>query len=68
MGTGLGLATVWGIVEQSGGYIEVHSEPEVGTTFWIYLPQVEEETEPVEPERDADRLFKGTETILLVED
>ncbi|HXM66828.1 MAG TPA: PAS domain S-box protein [Candidatus Acidoferrum sp.] len=67
-GTGLGLATVYGVVKQSGGYIEVHSEVRVGTTFKIYLPRVDE---PVEPEKDfpATTLsLHGDETVLLVED
>ncbi len=66
-GTGLGLSTVYGIVKQSGGYVIVHSELRQGTSFHIYLPQVEGTTEkhaaPV-----AGATAGGTETILLVED
>ena len=66
-GTGLGLAMVYGIVKQSGGYIWVYSEVGRGTTFKIHLPRVEEKLEPVEaPRRVVGR--RGTETILLVED
>jgi PAS domain S-box-containing protein len=66
-GTGLGLSTVYGIIKQSSGHIEVESAHGLGTTFKIYLPRVEEEEDPLSPEKT---LFptKGTETILLVED
>ena len=66
-GTGLGLSTVYGIVRQNGGFMNVYSELDVGTTFKIYLPAVMEEPEPIEVIQRAD-LPVGTETILLVED
>ena len=67
-GTGLGLATVYGIVRQHGGDIRVFSEPACGTTFKIYLPRVDGPPElQVKPVGDTSKL-DGTETILLVED
>jgi two-component system, cell cycle sensor histidine kinase and response regulator CckA len=67
-GTGLGLATVYGIVKQSGGHILVCSQVGQGTTFKIYLPRVSEEVELVVPDKLIRKDIKGGETILLVED
>ena len=66
-GTGLGLATVYGIVKQNHGAITLHSAPGLGTTFTIYLPRTAEPA-PVPATTTAARLPTGTETILLVED
>ena len=66
-GSGLGLATVYGIVQQSGGHIWLYSEPGIGTTFRIFLPRVHESPETL-PDPVVSRMVVGDETILLVED
>ncbi len=67
-GTGLGLATVYGIVSQSGGYIDVKSEPGRGTSFRIFLPRVEAPASIAPAESAGMPKTRGSETILLVED
>jgi CheY-like chemotaxis protein len=64
-GTGLGLATVYGIVKQSGGYISANSTPGAGTTFHVYLPRTADLPTLV---AEASKAEGGTETVLLVED
>ncbi len=66
-GTGLGLATVYGIVKQSGGYVWVYSEPDRGTTFKVFLPCVQDAEEVVASDV-TENYPGGSETILLVED
>jgi PAS domain S-box-containing protein len=66
-GTGLGLATVYGIVQQAGGHSQIYSEAGVGTTFTLLLPATDQASLPVEPATDSPAMH-GEETILLVED
>lgn len=67
-GTGLGLATVHGIVAQHKGWVELESEPGNGATFRVFLPALTEAAEQVVPTRPVESLRRGRETILLVED
>ncbi|MEI7527558.1 MAG: response regulator, partial [Elusimicrobiota bacterium] len=69
-GTGLGLATIFGIITQSGGTIEVESAPERGTTFQVYFPLAEKTTPDANKDKDKDKTApaRGRETVLLVED
>ena len=66
-GTGLGLASAYGIIKNHGGIINVYSEKGEGTTFNIYLPASQKEV-TTEEKRLADEILKGTETVLLVDD
>jgi signal transduction histidine kinase len=67
-GTGLGLATVYGIIKQSGGFIWVESSPGQGSTFEIYLPQAVGKTPTAEPDEKRSTSPSGSETVLVVED
>ncbi|MCX5804536.1 MAG: PAS domain S-box protein [Proteobacteria bacterium] len=66
-GTGLGLSTIFGIVKQNNGFIDVSSEPGIGTTFKIYFPRYQGEVVQ-EKERETPLALRGSETILVVED
>ena len=66
-GTGLGLATIYGIVKQNEGFIYVYSEPKRGSTFKIYMPRTQEAVEEI-GEPDVKPVAKGNETVLFVED
>ena len=67
-GTGLGLSTVYGIVKQSNGYVFAQSAPEAGTTFYVYLPRVEDSAHETSPTKSQQNEAGGCETVLLVED
>jgi PAS domain S-box-containing protein len=68
-GTGLGLATVYGIVKQNHGFVWVYSEPGMGTIFKIYLPCVQDQPVTMAiPDQGVEAVIRGTETVLLVED
>ena len=67
-GTGLGLATVYGIVKQAGGYIDLETASGRGSTFTVYFPQVDAVEDPIESAPSATGPVTGTETVLIVED
>ena len=68
LGTGLGLSTVYGIVQQSGGFVSVESKPGAGSTFCVWLPSVEEEASAPLPPPPPPESYEGYETVLVAED
>ena len=68
LGTGLGLATVYGVVKQHGGSVAVHSRPGDGTTFEIYLSEIDEASVPTPAKEPSHEIGDGAGTILVVED
>ncbi len=67
-GTGLGLATVYGIVKQNNGFINVYSEPKRGSTFMIHFPRTQVRVTEGRRREEETRDLRGTETVLVVED
>lgn len=67
-GTGLGLATVYGIIKQTGGHVWVHTEVSKGSSFKVYLPRISGENPAEKPRVIGNRIAAGTETLLVVED
>ncbi len=67
-GTGLGLATVYGIIKQSEGSIWVYSQVDEGTVFKVFLPTVGDEPAPILKKKEKENSYPGTETILMVEE
>jgi CheY-like chemotaxis protein len=67
-GTGLGLATVYGIIQQAGGRAQIYSEPGIGTTFTVLLPATGQAPSPAQTPSETPMPPRGEETILLVED
>jgi PAS domain S-box-containing protein len=67
-GTGLGLATVYGVMQQNSGWIEVHSAPGEGTSFELFFPPIDAQLVPVETENHVEQTEEGGQTLLLVED